>query len=52
MLYGQERIKRCSQNGYNSEYKKVKDTKDEEPLVMDSTNIEVIKVPGNFKLFE
>ena len=31
---------------------KVKDTKDEEPLVTDNSNIEVIKAPGYFKLFE
>ena len=31
---------------------KLKDTKDEEPSVIDDSNIEVIKVPGYFKLFE
>ena len=31
---------------------KVKDKKDEKPSVTDNPNIEVIKAPGDFKLFE
>ena len=31
---------------------KVKDTKDEEPLFADNSNIEVITEPGYFKLFD
>ena len=31
---------------------KAKDKKDEEPPVTDNSNIEVIKAPGYFKIFE
>ena len=37
-------------NGVNT--RKVKDTKDEEPLVKHNSKIKVIKAPGYFKLFK
>ena len=55
-------IKKCSRDESESEIihemdirvntNKVKDTKDEEPLFADNSNIEVITEPGYFKLFD
>ena len=58
MLYGRERIKKVNKvytgiidvNKVNTIT--LKYTRHEEPLVTDNSNIEVIKAPGYFKLFE